>query len=41
VRELDEALGSIEDLGEWTREEARLWWTGARNSLVMRVSGAA
>ena len=41
VRELDEALASIEDLGAWTREDAHLWWTGARNSLAMRVRGAA
>ncbi len=41
VREFDEALAAIPDLGEWTRDDARLWWTGARNSLAMRVRGAA
>ncbi|HEX8791454.1 MAG TPA: serine/threonine-protein kinase [Polyangiaceae bacterium] len=41
VRELDEALASIPDLGEWSREDAHLWWTGARNSLAMKVRGAA
>jgi serine/threonine-protein kinase len=38
VRELDDALASIADLGEWSRDEARLWWTGAtRSSVAVRV----
>jgi len=41
VRELDDALASIEGLGEWTRDDARAWWTGARNSLTMRVRATA
>jgi serine/threonine-protein kinase len=41
VRELDEALGAIQGLGEWTRGEARAWWTGAKQSVTMRVRGAA
>ena len=41
VRELDEALGAIQGLGEWTREDARNWWTGAKQSVTMRVRGAA
>jgi eukaryotic-like serine/threonine-protein kinase len=41
VRELDEALAACADLGEWTREDARTWWTGARASVTMRVRGAA
>ena len=30
---------AIDDLGEWTREDARTWWTGARASVTMRVRG--
>jgi serine/threonine-protein kinase len=41
VRELDEALSAIEDLGAWTKDDARTWWTGARASVTMRVRGAA
>jgi serine/threonine-protein kinase len=41
VRELDEALAEIEGLGEWTADDARVWWTGARASVAMRVRGAA
>jgi serine/threonine-protein kinase len=41
VREMDDALASIADLGAWTPEEARVWWTGARNSLPMRVRATA
>jgi serine/threonine-protein kinase len=41
VRELDDALAAIKDLGEWTREDARTWWTGAKQSVTMRVRGAA
>jgi hypothetical protein len=41
VKELDEALAALDGVGEWTREDARLWWTGARNSMAMRVRGAA
>lgn len=41
VKELDEALAALDDLGEWTREDARAWWTGARSSLALRVRGAA
>ena len=41
ARELDEALAALTDLGEWTRDDARLWWTGARSSLALRVRGAA
>jgi serine/threonine protein kinase len=41
VRELDEALAACTDLGDWTREDARTWWTGARASVTMRVRGAA
>jgi eukaryotic-like serine/threonine-protein kinase len=41
ARELDEALAGLDDVGDWSREDARLWWTGARNSLAMRVRGAA
>ncbi len=38
VREFDDALASIADLGEWTRDDARLWWTGAsRTSVAVRV----
>lgn len=40
VRELDDALAVIADLGEWTKEDARVWWTGARASVTMRVRGA-
>jgi serine/threonine protein kinase len=28
-------------LGEWTREEARLCWTGARSTVALHVRGAA
>jgi serine/threonine-protein kinase len=41
VRELDDALAAIQGLGEWTRDDARAWWTGAKQSLTMRVRGAA
>jgi serine/threonine-protein kinase len=41
VKELDEALAAVQDVGEWTRDDARLWWTGARGSLALRVRGAA
>jgi serine/threonine-protein kinase len=41
VRELDDALAQVEGLGEWTPDDARTWWTGARASLAMRVRGAA
>jgi hypothetical protein len=41
VRELDEALAAVTDLGEWTKDDARAWWTGARSSVAMRVRGAA
>jgi len=41
VRELDEALAAIDDLGSWTKDDARTWWTGARASVTMRVRGAA
>lgn len=41
ARELDEALAAIEGLGEWTAEDARSWWTGARGSLHVRAQGAA
>jgi serine/threonine-protein kinase len=41
ARELDEALAALTDVGDWTREDARLWWTGARTSVALRVRGAA
>jgi serine/threonine-protein kinase len=41
VKELDDALAQIEDLGEWTREDARVWWMGSRTSTALRVRGAA
>ncbi|HEY1694221.1 MAG TPA: serine/threonine-protein kinase [Polyangiaceae bacterium] len=41
VRELDEALSGVKDLGEWTKEDARSWWTGARPSVALRARGAA
>jgi serine/threonine-protein kinase len=40
AKELDEALAAIPDLGEWTTDDARLWWTGARSSLALRLSSA-
>ncbi|MGD0529283.1 MAG: serine/threonine-protein kinase [Polyangiaceae bacterium] len=41
VKELDEMLSAIDDLGAWTKEDARTWWTGARASVTMRARGAA
>jgi hypothetical protein len=41
VRELDEALATIPDLGEWTKDDARAWWTGTRGSVGLHVRGAA
>jgi hypothetical protein len=41
VRELDDALAAVEGLGEWTRQDATAWWTGAKASVTMRVRGAA
>ena len=41
VRELDEALAALTELGEWTREDARVWWTGARTSVALGVRGEA
>jgi len=41
AKELDEALAALTDLGEWSRDDARAWWTGARSSLAIRIRGAA
>jgi serine/threonine-protein kinase len=41
VKELDEALATVRDLGEWTKDEARNWWTGARGSITTRAARGA